>query len=146
MPAKPSPPPASAPAPSASRTPQVSNAPAHLVRKLGRRDAHWQKAEVLRLVHFVRHAVALLLGIVFGALPLFGAPALLVYAVATLLAPSFVLKRILALRLEEIDGGGGETEEGEARWQISTEALWPSLLFFVLVWTTVYSTFRAPAL
>lgn len=105
-----------------------------IVCKIGRRDRLNTREELQSLVYYLRHGIALSLGILFGVMGLEGLSGVFVYVIISIGLPLLMLKRVLGVSFEEFSE--------EVPWLLLGEALWLSFLFFLLVWTVSFSAMR----
>nr|GEW69807.1 Rab5-interacting protein [Tanacetum cinerariifolium]GEW86864.1 Rab5-interacting protein [Tanacetum cinerariifolium] len=92
-------------------------------------EASWDKDQLGDVLHWIRQIVALVCGLLWGAVPLVGG----IWIVAFLLISSGIIYGYYALILkvdeEEFGGHGPLLQEG----------LFASITLFLLAWTLVYS-------
>ncbi|PWA92725.1 rab5-interacting family protein [Artemisia annua] len=92
-------------------------------------EASWDKDQLGDVLHWIRQIVALVCGLLWGAIPLVGG----IWIVAFLLISSGIIYGYYALILkvdeEEFGGHGPLLQEG----------LFASITLFLLAWTLVYS-------
>nr|XP_043635320.1 respirasome Complex Assembly Factor 1 [Erigeron canadensis] len=92
-------------------------------------DASWDKDQLGDVLHWIRQIVALICGLLWGAIPLVGG----IWLVAFLLISSGIIYGYYAIILkvdeDELGGHGALLQEG----------LFASVTLFLLAWTLVYS-------
>ncbi|ERN07917.1 hypothetical protein AMTRI_Chr08g162190 [Amborella trichopoda] len=92
-------------------------------------EASWDKDQLGDVLHWIRQVVALIFGLLWGAIPLVGA----IWIVVFLVLSSGIIYGYYALVLkvdeEEFGGHGALLQEG----------LFASLTLFLLAWILVYS-------
>lgn len=91
--------------------------------------------ESLTAVHWIRQILAILTGILFGALRLTGYPPVMAFFAVSYTAPFTLLSSIRQLDLEEITDAGS----------IQTEGFFPATALFYLSWIISYTIFLPAA-
>ncbi|KAK1396816.1 Respirasome Complex Assembly Factor [Heracleum sosnowskyi] len=92
-------------------------------------DASWDKDQLGDVLHWIRQIVALLCGLIWGAIPLIGG----IWFVIFLVISSAIIYGYYAmlLKVDEEDFGG--------HGALLQEGLFASITLFLLAWTLVYS-------
>ncbi|KAL8146124.1 uncharacterized protein LOC141707292 isoform X2 [Apium graveolens] len=92
-------------------------------------DASWDKDQLGDVLHWIRQIVALLCGLIWGAIPLIGG----IWIVIFLVISSAIIYGYYAmlLKVDEEDFGG--------HGALLQEGLFASITLFLLAWTLVYS-------
>eukprot|EP00249_Psilotum_nudum_P011088 c22960_g2_i2 orf=423-899(+) len=92
-------------------------------------DANWDKEQLCDALHWIRQAIALFCGIMWGAIPLVGGFWLLLFLVLSSGVIYGYYMYILKIEEEEYGGHGNLLQEG----------LFASVTLFLLAWILVYS-------
>jgi len=100
-----------------------------LWKKALNRDTVWEKDEILDVLFWIRHVVALLIGCLFGLLQLTGLPGFILYISIWFTISQAYFKWFLDL--DEDDFGGWGT--------VQQEAAWSSFALFLFTWIIVYT-------
>ncbi|KAK1394192.1 Respirasome Complex Assembly Factor [Heracleum sosnowskyi] len=97
--------------------------------KLFDSDASWDMDQLGDVLHWIRQIVAILCGLIWGAIPLVGG----IWIVIFLVLSSAIVYCYYAmlLKVDEEDFGG--------RGALLQEGLFASITLFLLTWTLVYS-------
>ncbi|XP_043707688.1 respirasome Complex Assembly Factor 1-like [Telopea speciosissima] len=92
-------------------------------------EASWDKDQLGDVLHWIRQGIALVCGILWGAIPLVGA----IWIVVFLLLSSGIIYGYysIILKVDEEDFGG--------HGALLQEGLFASITLFLLAWTLVYS-------
>lgn len=106
-----------------------------LWEKVSRKDIELSTEEALRAVHWIRQLVGFTVGIVFGFIPLLGAPAILGFFTISTVAPPAIMSIS-----NELD-----TEEIAKTSPIQTEGFMPATALFLLTWIVSYTVFLPPS-
>jgi hypothetical protein len=95
------------------------------------RDVDWAKIDLLCVVYWLRQALAVVLGIVWGLIPLTGLPAMLLYGTV-----SSVVLWVYYTQFLRVDD---EDELYGGRFALMSEGAFPAFATFLLSWILVYS-------
>ncbi|XP_024398463.1 uncharacterized protein [Physcomitrium patens] len=99
------------------------------LQKLIKGDASWDRDQLGDVLHWIRQAIALVCGVLWGAIPLTGFLWILIFAALSSGAIYGVYSIYLKVDAEEFGGDGALLQEG----------LFASMTLFLLAWTLVYS-------
>lgn len=102
---------------------------ASLFQKLARKDATWDRDQLGDVLHWLRQAIALVCGIVWGLIPLVGFGWIVVFVALSSATMYGVYSLYLRLDGEEFGGDAGLLQEG----------FFASMTLFLLSWILVYS-------
>ena len=114
---------------SASPT-EPSTSPTFLARlqRLVDRDTEWAKPDLLDSIYWLRQALAVLCGPLFGLAGVTGAVGTVAF---------------IALLMVGVFGWYGKYQQVDVEelgsWQLMSEGSWPAFALFVLLWTAFYS-------
>lgn len=97
-------------------------------------DVELTPEEALRAVHWLRQGLGILIGFLYGLIPLLGTPAILSYFLLATMVPPAIMSLWNELDIEEI----AKTSP------IQTEGLMPSTALFMLTWIVSYTMFLPP--
>ncbi|BBN15490.1 hypothetical protein MPTK1_6g20010 [Marchantia polymorpha subsp. ruderalis] len=103
-----------------------------LVSKLLSPDADWDREQLGDVLHWIRQALGLFLGVIWGAVPVTGALWLILFFAVTSGVIYGYYHLILKVDEEEFGGHGSLLQEG----------LFASFTLFLLAWILVYSLFH----
>ncbi|VAH00585.1 unnamed protein product [Triticum turgidum subsp. durum] len=103
-------------------------APSGLARYLDP-EAPWDKDRLLDAVHWIRQAVGLACGLLWGAVPLVGAPWIVLFVAISSGIIYWYYAHLLKVDEEEFGGHGALLQEG----------MFASFTLFLLSWILVYS-------
>ncbi|XAR58982.1 hypothetical protein NMG60_11014587 [Bertholletia excelsa] len=92
-------------------------------------EASWDKDQLGDVLHWIRQVVALVCGLLWGAIPLVGGMWLLVFLAISSGIIYGYYAMVLKIDEEEFGGHGALLQEG----------LFVSIMLFLLAWTLVYS-------
>ncbi|KAK9126971.1 hypothetical protein Scep_015817 [Stephania cephalantha] len=92
-------------------------------------DASWDKDQLGDVLHWIRQALGIAFGLLWGAVPLVGAKWIVLFLVLSSAIIYSYYAIILKVDEEEFGGHGALLQEG----------LFASLTLFLLVWILVYS-------
>eukprot|EP00252_Welwitschia_mirabilis_P024125 TRINITY_DN7036_c0_g1_i3.p1 TRINITY_DN7036_c0_g1~~TRINITY_DN7036_c0_g1_i3.p1 ORF type:complete len:128 (-),score=17.21 TRINITY_DN7036_c0_g1_i3:158-541(-) len=92
-------------------------------------NAEWDKDQLGDVLHWIRQAVGLICGLLWGAIPLVGAIWIVLFLLLSSGIIYFYYKFILKIDEEEFGGHGALLQEG----------MFASLTLFLLSWIVVYS-------
>ena len=95
------------------------------------RDVEWQKDDLLAVVYWLRQVLGVVLGVVWGLVPITGLAGHLLFAALSAL--------ILFMYYTKYLGVDDEDEKYGGRWELIIEGLWPSYALFLITWIGVYS-------
>ncbi|XP_058199540.1 uncharacterized protein LOC131314719 [Rhododendron vialii] len=92
-------------------------------------DASWDKDQLGDVLHWIRQVVALVCGLLWGAIPLVGG----IWIVVFLVISSGIIYSYytMILKIDEEEFGG--------HWALLQEGLFVSIMLFLLAWILVYS-------
>merc|ERR1712137_1481591 len=113
--------------PKATPTPTPTVAPSKWQKAL-QSNAEWSKDELLDVVAAVKQVVAVLIGVVFGLIPLMGSTGIISFFVLNVAITFFYYTRFLNVDDEEF-----------GRFPLIQEGMFPSFALFLLSWITVYN-------
>ncbi|EFJ10222.1 hypothetical protein SELMODRAFT_182295 [Selaginella moellendorffii] len=99
------------------------------VSKLLSPDAEWDRDQLGDVLHWLRQALGLLCGIVWGLIPLVGSVWLLVFMLVSTLLVYTYYAFLLKVDQDEFGGHGALLQEG----------MFASVTLFLLAWILVYS-------
>ncbi|KAL3682687.1 hypothetical protein R1sor_000709 [Riccia sorocarpa] len=99
------------------------------ISKLLNPDADWDREQLGDVLHWIRQALGLFLGIIWGAIPVTGAFWLILFFALSSGVIYGYYHLILKVDEEELGGHGGLLQEG----------LFASFTLFLLAWILVYS-------
>ncbi|XP_022148492.1 uncharacterized protein C20orf24 homolog [Momordica charantia] len=97
--------------------------------KLFDSEASWDKDQLGDVLHWIRQAVAVVLGLLWGSIPLVGGIWFIIFLVISTSIVYGYYAMILKVDEEEFGGHGALLQEG----------LFASITLFLLAWTLVYS-------
>ncbi|KMZ62767.1 Rab5-interacting family protein [Zostera marina] len=97
--------------------------------KLFDREANWEKDELPDILHWIRQGLGLLIGLIWGAIPVVGAIWIVLYLVLSTATIFWYYAYFLKIDDEEYDGHTALLQEG----------LFASFTLFLLSWILVYS-------
>lgn len=92
-------------------------------------EASWDKDQLGDVLHWIRQAVAVVLGLLWGTIPLVGGIWFIIFLVISTSIVYGYYAMILKVDEEEFGGHGALLQEG----------LFASITLFLLAWTLVYS-------
>ncbi|KAL1817213.1 hypothetical protein DCAR_0521635 [Daucus carota subsp. sativus] len=92
-------------------------------------DASWDKDQLGDVLHWIRQIVALLCGLIWGAIPLIGGIWIVIFLVISSALIYGYYAMLLKVDEEDFGGHGALLQEG----------LFASITLFLLAWTLVYS-------
>lgn len=102
------------------------------VSKLLSRDVDWDREQLGDVLHWVRQGLALVAGLIWGAIPLTGAFWLVLFFALSTGAVYGYYHYVLKVDEEELGGHAALLQEG----------MLASVSLFLLAWTTTYSLFH----
>lgn len=108
-----------------------SNGMGSLVQKILEPGAILTPTEALTASHWIRQIIALITGIVFGALRITGLPPIVTFCFISITGPFSFLSSFHQLDLDEIKEVG----------TIQTEGFFPSIALFFLTWILSFTIF-----
>lgn len=97
--------------------------------KLRKKDSSWDRDQLGDVLHWLRQALALVFGVLFGLIPLTGLLPIIAFVALSSGAMYAVYSLYLKLDAEDFGGDGTLLQEG----------LFASMTLFFLSWTLVYS-------
>ena len=100
-----------------------------LFKKLARKDSSWDRDQLGDVLHWLRQALALVCGIVWGLIPLTGFAWIIVFVALSSATIYGVYSLYLRLDGEDFGGDGALLQEG----------FFASMTLFLLAWILVYS-------
>lgn len=94
-----------------------------------REGMDWQKDQVLEAVHWFKQVLSMLLGILFGLIPIQGFSGIVIFAIVILMATNWFTDAHLKVADSVVD-----------RYEILGEGLMSAVALFLLFWISVYSS------
>lgn len=108
---------------------QNGHVPPFKFSKLLDPDVNWEKDQLCDVLHWIRQGLGVLLGLIWGAVPLIGAIWIVVFLVISSGVVYGYYAHVLKIDEEEYGGHGALLQEG----------LFASFTLFLLAWILVYS-------
>ncbi|EGC28278.1 hypothetical protein DICPUDRAFT_85616 [Dictyostelium purpureum] len=91
------------------------------------KDYKFSNKEILQNVHWLRHIISIIVGIVMGVLSVTGYPGFIAYLVSTCGFVAFYYSKFL------------EIDEDEFKWELLQEGFMSSLTLFAFSWILLYN-------
>lgn len=110
---------------------QQDVAPKTLWQKAFDREAELEPQEALKITHWIRQAMGIIIGTVLGFLQITGAPGILTFFLLSFVGPPAFLTNFHDIDIEEVNKVG----------TVQTEGLMPGGALFILSWIISYTVF-----
>lgn len=94
------------------------------------RDIDWDKKDLLEVIYWIRQWLGIVIGLVFGLLPITGIAGHLLFG-----ALSAGIMFVYYTRFLNVD----DEDEKYGRWDLLAEGMWTSYALFLITWISIYS-------